>query len=249
MQLRHAFSLGFTGQLGYTWSHGLQLGGVYDPRNLNFGYSNSGIDNRHQFTADLLWMMPKLHNNLLERVVGGWNVGVKAFAFQRPFSVTNTSLTGQISANFSGTILADLLDPSALGKHCGSANVNTPCLTQSQFVYTSTSACNGATNGCLTAQSDYGNAPPNSFYGPGYFDIDTQVTKSIRLRERMNLQIGASAYNTLNHPNFGQPSGSVTSATLGTITGTVSPPVSIYGSGQGAIVSGRVLVLTAKFNF
>lgn len=253
LQLRHAFSLGFTGQLGYTWSHGLQLGGVYDPRNLNFGYSNSGLDNRHQITADLLWMMPKLPNNLLDRVAGGWTVGVKAFAFTgRPLSVTNSSIGGQIQANFSGTILADLLDPTALGKHCGSANVNTPCLTQSQFLYTTTSPCSATTpNGCLTAQSDYGNIPPNSFYGPGYFDVDTQVTKTIRIRERMNLQIGAAAYNTLNHPNFGLAStfGNVTSASLGKLTSTQSPPVSIYGSGQGAIVSGRVLVLTGKFNF
>ena len=250
VQLRHAFSYGFSGQLGYTWSHGLQLGGVYDPRNLNFGYSNSGLDNRHNFTADLLWMMPKLRNNLLDRVVGGWTLGAKAFAFSgRPFSVSNPSLGGQIYANFSGTILADMVDPSALGKKCGSGAVNPPCLTQSQFLYTSTSACNGATNGCLTAQSDFGNVPPNSFYGPGYFDIDTQVTKTVKIRERMNLQIGAGAYNTLNHPNFGQPSGSATSASIGKITGTVSAPVSIYGSGQGAIVSGRVLVLTGKFNF
>jgi hypothetical protein len=115
-----------------------------------------------------------------------------------------------------------MVDPSALGKKCGSGAVNPPCLTQSQFLYTSTSACNGATNGCLTAQSDFGNVPPNSFYGPGYFDIDTQVTKTVKIRERMNLQIGAGAYNTLNHPNFGQPSGSATSASIGKITGTVS---------------------------
>lgn len=127
VQLRHAFSYGFSGQLGYTWSHGLQLGGVYDPRNLNFGYSNSGLDNRHNFTADLLWMMPKLRNNLLDRVVGGWTLGAKAFAFSgRPFSVSNTSLGGQIYANFSGTILADMVDPSALGKKCGSGAVNPP---------------------------------------------------------------------------------------------------------------------------
>ncbi|HLK70224.1 MAG TPA: carboxypeptidase-like regulatory domain-containing protein [Bryobacteraceae bacterium] len=250
VQLRHAFSYGFSGQMGYTWSHGLQLGGVYDPRNLNFGYSNSGLDNRHNFTADLLWTMPKLRNNLLERVAGGWTVGVKAFAFTgRPFSVTNGQLGGQVNANFSGTILADLVDPTALGKHCGSGAWNTPCLTQSQFLYTTTAACNGATNGCLTAQGDYGNVPPNSFYGPGYFDIDTQVTKRVRITERANFEIGASAYNTLNHPNFGQPSGTATSASIGKITGTVSPPVSIYGSGQGAFVSGRVLVVTGKFNF
>jgi hypothetical protein len=242
VQLRHSMGFGFTGQLGYTWSHGLALTGVYDPHNLAFGYSNSSIDNRHQFTADLTWNMPRLHNNILEKTVGGWTVGAKFYAYSgRPFSVTNGQLGGQINANFSGTILADLVDPTALGKHCSSAAVTTPCLTQSQFVVTTTSN--------LTAQNNYGNIPPNSFYGPGYFDIDTQVTKGIRIRERARFEIGANAYNTLNHPNFGLPASTATSASLGSITSTVSPPVSIYGSGQGAIVSGRVLVITGKFSF
>ena len=242
VQLRHAMSHGFSGQLGWTWSHGLDLLGVYNPQNLAFGYSNSALDNRHDVTADLLWSMPRLHNSLLEHAVGGWVVGVKFYAYTgRPFSVTNGQLGGQISGTFSGTILADLLDPTALGIHCGSAAVNTPCLTQSQFAVTTASN--------LTAQKDWGNVPPSSFYGPGYFDIDTQVTKAIRFKERMSLQIGASAYNTLNHPNFGLPASTATTATLGTISSTQSPPVSIYGSGQGAIVSGRVLVLTGKFSF
>ncbi len=132
-------------------------------------------------------------------------------------------------------------DFSIVGKHCGRESLDVPCFTQSQFVVATTS------NPGL--QTDYGNIPPNSFYGPGYFDVDTQVTKSIRFRERYTFQIGANAYNTLNHANFGNPSGTVTSTALGTISGTVSPPVSIYGSGQGAIVSGRVLVVTGKFTF
>jgi hypothetical protein len=241
-QFRHAMSYGFMGQLGYTWSHGLQLLGIYDPHNLSLGYSNSSLDNRHNLAADLLWNMPRLKNSLLERAVGGWNVGTKIYAYSgRPFSVTNTQLGGQISGTFSGTILADLHDPTALGKHCSSAAVTTACLTQSQFAVTTSSN--------LTAQQDWGNIPPNSFYGPGYFDLDTQLTKSVRIREQMRFEIGTNVYNTLNHTNFANPSGTATSATLGTITGTQSAPVSIYGSGQGAIVSGRVLVLTGKLVF
>jgi len=242
LQLRHSMSYGFMGQIGYTWSHSLQLGTIYDPHNLSLGYSNSGLDNRHNLTADILWNMPRLKNSMLEQTVGGWNIGAKIYAYSgRPFSVTNTQLGGQIAATFSGTILADMLDPSVLGKHCSSAAVNTPCLTQSQFAVTSTSN--------LTTQKDWGNIPPNSFYGPGYFDLDTQLTKSVRIGERMRFEIGTNIYNTLNHTNFSTPSGSVTSATLGTISGTQSAPVSIYGSGQGAIVSGRVLVLTGKLTF
>jgi hypothetical protein len=83
--------------------------------------------------------MPRLHNNILEKAVGGWTVGLKLFAYTgRPFSVTNCQLGGQIAATFSGTILADLLDPTALGKHCTGAAWTTPCLTQSQFFVTTT---------------------------------------------------------------------------------------------------------------
>ena len=241
-QIRHSYSHGFVGQLGYTWSHGLQLGSVIDPRNLNFGYSNTGLDNRHQMTADLVWNMPRLKNRLLEKTIGGWTVGAKMYLYSgRPFSVTNNQVPGQIYANFGGTIYADVKDFSVVGKHCGREAVDVPCFTQSQFVVATTS------NPGL--QTDYGNTPPNGFYGPGYFDIDTQVTKTMSFRERLKVAIGASAYNTMNHPNFGNPSGTVTSTALGTISSTVSPPVSIYGSGQGAIVSGRVLVLTAKLTF
>jgi hypothetical protein len=259
VSLRHSLSHSFMGQIGYTWSHGLQLGytataaagGVYDPHNVDGAYTNTPLDNRHQLTADLVWNMPKLSNRVLERALGGWTVGAKFFAYTgRPFTVTNGQLPGQIGANFSGTMLADLLDSAAIYKNCTPSATLTPCLQQSQFVYTATTPCSATvTNGCQTAQTNYGNIPPNSFYGPGYFDIDTQVTKTIRIREKMNLQIGANAFNTLNHPNFGQPSGTATSANLGTISSTVSPPVSIYGSGQGAIVSGRVIVVTGKFNF
>jgi hypothetical protein len=242
VQLRHAMSRGFMGQIGYTWGHSLQFGTIYDPNNFRMGYGNSGLDTRHNLTADILWNMPRLKNSLLERAVGGWNVGAKVYGYSgRPFSVTNTQLGGQIAATFSGTILADLLDPTALQKHCTSAAVNTACITQSQFAVTSTSN--------LTAQKNWGNTPPNSFWAPGYFDLDTQLTKLIRIGEQMRLEIGTNVYNTLNHSNFSTPSGTVTSATLGTITGTVSEPVSIYGSGQSASNSARVLVVTGKLTF
>jgi hypothetical protein len=242
LQWRHALGLGFQGQIGYTWSHGLALSTIYDPNNVAFGYSNSGVDNRHDVTADLLWKMPKLPNHMLDRTVGGWTLGVKFYAYSgRPFSASNGQLGGQINANFSGTILADVTDPSITGIHCTAAAVNTPCIKQSQFVVTTTSN--------LTAQTNYGNVPPNSFYGPGYVNFDTDINKTIAFKERYRLQVGASAFNTFNHPNFSVPSGTVTGATVGLITSTVSEPVSIYGSGQGAIVSGRVLVLSAKFMF
>ncbi len=57
------------------------------------------------------------------------------------------------------------------------------------------------------------------------------------------------AYNVLNHANFANPSGSISSGSFGLITTTLGPPTSIYGTGQGASVSGRLVVLTGRFTF
>jgi len=241
VQLRHQMSYGFMGQIGYTWSHSLQLGSVYDPHNIALGYSHSGLDTRHNLTADILWNMPRLKNSLLERALGGWNIGAKVYAYSgRPFTVSNNQLGGQIAATFAGysssNILADLVDPSALGKHCTAAAASTPCLTQAQFASTAT-------------QKDFGNIPPNSFWGPGFFDLDTQIKKTIRIAEQVRFEIGTNVYNTLNHTNATVPLSNVAAGTLGTINNTVSEPVSIYGSGQSASNSARVLVLTGKLTF
>jgi hypothetical protein len=67
--------------------------------------------------------------------------------------------------------------------------------------------------------------------------------------ERAKFAIGAQTYNILNHPNFLNPSGSVTAGAFGKITSTATPPTSPYGSFQGSAVSGRVLVVTGKFTF
>ena len=61
--------------------------------------------------------------------------------------------------------------------------------------------------------------------------------------------LGIQAYNVLNHPNFANPSGSLSSGAFGTITNTLGPPTSIYGTGQGAAVSGRLAVLMGRLTF
>jgi hypothetical protein len=107
-----------------------------------------------------------------------------------------------------------------------------------------------STSGVATpVQMDFGGTGPGVFRGPGYFDIDTQLTKKFFIKEHYAFEIGGQFYNTLNHPNFGSPTASITSGSLGTTSATLAPPTSPYGSGQGAIVTGRVIVVTAKFSF
>jgi hypothetical protein len=239
LQIRHSWKWGFSGQIGWTWSHALGTIAIYNPYNINLGYGNEGYDTRHMVTGDLVWNSPRLSNHALNAVVGGWVVGTKMFIYSgSPFSVTNSSMAARVNSagGVGNTFLADVINPSVLGTHCTTANINTQCITAASFATTAT-------------QADFGNAAPDSFWGTGYFDIDTQITKAIPIKEKYKFELGMSFYNLLNHPNFASPSGSVTSAGLGLITATVGPPTSIYGSFEGASVSGRVAVLVGKFSF
>lgn len=138
------------------------------------------------------------------------------------------------SVSGSSTLLASAL--GAVNTNCGVSAVNTPCFTNSQFVAPET-------------ETSFGNLGRNAFRGPGYFDIDTSLYKNINLTEKLRFQLGASAYNLMNHPHFQNPGANIAGSGLGLITSTAIPPTSAYGAFQGSAVSGRVLVVTGRFQF
>jgi len=259
VQFRRSFTAGFQGQIAYTWSHALDElsnGGnleyyslfdsitILSSPSVHNNYGNADYDVRHSLQADFVWEMPfKFSNRAADRLLGGWTLSSKWFARTgSPFSVTDGQLLGRLSLaitanaqNGVGPLLAQVLNP-AVNLHCGSGAVNTPCFTAADF----------ATPG---TQTGFGNFARNAFYGPGYFDVDTSLYKKIAVTERIYFTLGASAYNLFNHPNFGNPGSNVSAAGLGTIVRTATPPTSAYGAFQGSAVSGRVLVLTGRFNF
>jgi len=67
----------------------------------------------------------------------------------------------------------------------------------------------------------------------------------------MALQLGANAYNVLNHPNFQNPVNATGDGpgTFGTILQTTAPPTTPYGAFAGALASARILQVMAKFTF
>jgi hypothetical protein len=253
IQYRHTFSYGLTGQIHYTWSHALGSAGTstsnsyYNPFNIASAYGNLNFDNRHQLAGDLVWTQPhKFENRMVNTLASGWTLGLKVYLYSgSPFTPTDSKIPSQInSAGGVLTPIADLLNSSQLSANCGRAAINAPCLTKADF------ATYSATSGVSAPiQTDWGNIAPDSFYGPGYFDIDAQLTRNFKIKEKATLTLGMMAYNVLNHANFANPSGTLSSGSFGEITATVGPPTSIYGSFQGASVSGRVGVITGRFTF
>ena len=109
------------------------------------------------------------------------------------------------------TPLADLLVASARNTSCNKSNsIGQPCLPKTDFATYPGSGVN------VPLQTDWGNISPNSFRGPGYFDLDGTLQRTFAIKEKMKLVFGIQAYNVLNHPNFANPSGTLTRAPLET---------------------------------
>ncbi|MBV9760717.1 MAG: TonB-dependent receptor [Acidobacteriaceae bacterium] len=258
VQFRRTFSHGFQGQVNYTWSHALDVisnGGANEPYAFCSGcafttmptptvagsYGNADYDIRHNLTADFVWDIPwKPSNRLLYNVLGNWTVSSKFYIRSgTPFSVYDGLLGGALSPNLTNPVFTVNMLASATGPlntSCGVSAVNTPCFNSSQFV-------------AAEAETAFGNLGRNAFRGPGYTDIDTSLFKNFNLTERLKFQFGASAFNVMNHPNFQNPNANISEGGLGTITATAVPPTSAYGAFQGSAVSGRVLVVTGRFQF
>ncbi len=253
VQFRRAFSYGFQGQINYSWSHALDTlsnGGsglayafcsgcaltTIPTPSIRNSYASADYDIRHSLLADFLWDEPwKPSNRLLYNVLGNWTLSSKFFVRSgTPFSVFDGALAGAVSPAITATMLASATGP--VNGSCGVSAVNTPCFSASNFVPS-------------LAETGFGNLGRNAFRGPGWFDIDTSLYKNINITERLRFQFGASAYNILNHPNFQNPNADLAGGGLGLISSTAIPPTSAYGSFQGSAVSGRVLVVTGRFQF
>ncbi len=253
--LRKEFSHSFAGHFNYTWSHALDdvsNGGVtgfiqdsvlsqLTPGSLSTNYGNADYDMRHIVTADFIYTPKfKVGNKFANDVVGGWQVGTKIlYHTGLPFSVIddNTAL-----GNFSDSLLATPTGKSVVASGgCGVAAVNTSCLNTNAFVDANASTFSAYTG--ISPQTR------NQFRGPGYFGLDMNLYRVFPITERMKFNLGMTAFNLLNHPNFANPDHGYGDTTYGMITSTVSSPSTPYGNGLGFDGSVRVVQLTGKLTF
>ena len=85
----------------------------------------------------------------------------------------------------------------------------------------------------VPAAGTFGNAPRNIARGPGAWQIDLGVARSISFSERARLEFRSEFFNVFNHPQYGLPQGTFGVPGFGSITQTVNTttPVSPVGSG------------------
>ena len=253
-------------QASFTWSHALDdisNGGflpfnfdtntsilsAQNPFNLRqYNYGNADYDVRKQANLSYVYHTPKLHG--LWDALLDWTVSGTLFTRSGlPFTAIDGASTGALGSYNYGPLLGlDLFANSNVGPlSCSNSaaftvsGTNNPCLTAAQF--SSPVVPGGA--------ASFGAQRRNQIYGPDYFDTDLTLMKDFRIPhwEGAELQIGAQAFNILNHPNFDQPISDVSNSQFGSIVRTVATPTSIFGSFLGADASPRALQIRAQLRF
>ena len=87
------------------------------------------------------------------------------------------------------------------------------------------------------APGTFGNAPRDLFAGPGTWQVDSGLAKTVLLGERTRLELRSEFYNVFNHPQLGQPQATFGQSGFGSIINTVNlntaivSPITPVGSG------------------
>jgi hypothetical protein len=171
--------------------------------------SSSDIDVRQTLMIDGVWQLPfgagqrLLSSGAASRIFGGWSLsGIAGAHTGRPINITVTRKAAALpDGNISGQ------RPNyVFGQSIYAANQSIPT------VWFNPAAFSTPANGT------WGNLGRYIGDGPGNCEIDTGLQKRFRVTEKVALSFRASAFNLLNNPQWGNPSGNSSSSNFGKIT-------------------------------
>jgi hypothetical protein len=260
--LTKRFSNSVSGHFSYTWGHNLDecsngclfadntVGSAgtqtqVNPLNLRTNnYGNADYDIRNNFSGDFV-INPTFHlsNPIANHIVNGWEFSGKVFwRSGLPFTVADSynSALGNTGGAIFGTPMGHGWGGLSCGRSAaGDPGVATPCIDSSKYL--------DASN--IPNFTEWSPATRNQLFGPHYFDVDMNLYRTFKIKERVNLKIGAQAFNAFNHPNFGQPDAILGDGTTGLISTMSATTTSPYGSFLNFDSSVRVVQLSGKITF
>jgi len=227
------FSGGFSTTTAYTFGKGMGFqtgddGGLSFYINQRRDYARNDFDRTQTFVQSIVYDLPfgkgkrLVASGVGAAVLGGWRVS--------SFLTLMTGLPLYFTANSTS-----LLAPG---------NTQTPDLVAAVKILHGVGTANAWFNTAsfaAPAASTFGNVGRNYLSGPGFFNLDAALSKSIRFTERYNLDLRMEVFGATNTPQF------FFAANGGTAAGTTLGSNS-FGHVTSA-TGGRQLQLGAKFNF
>jgi Carboxypeptidase regulatory-like domain len=214
-KLTRRMSNGLLVTTAYTFSHTLDnatsglggAGGILVGANgtplLNYQYGNSNTDQRHLFSASVIYELPfgrgksfgRDMPKALDYVAGGWQWNnVLVLSSGTPIDISGAPNT-------------------AYGQN-GRPDYHGGCRTGvSAFVWIQCAPS------AFTAPAGLvGTLAKNAFPGPGTQVWDTSLTKNLHVTERVNTELRVQLYNATNTPQFQNPDSKYTDGNFGQLT-------------------------------
>jgi hypothetical protein len=234
------FSGGFLMTTAFTYAKGMSYqtgddGAIVFYVNPRRNYARNDFDRTFTYVQTFIEQLPFgkgrkwLTGGPASYILGGWGVsGGLTLMSGTPFYITANGG----SLNLPGTTqTANQVAPVQI---LHGINTGNPWFSTSSF-----SQPTGVT---------FGTMGRNSLTGPGFFNLDLSLFKTVNFTERMKLELRAEAFNFTNTPKFANPAGSptvsMTSSTFGYVTSTIGS-----GSGVNGTGGGRALQLGVKLSF
>ncbi len=246
--------------MNYEWTKSMDLnslgsqGGLTlpDSNNPRENYGLSDFDVRQHYAATVVYQLPFKGNPLVSgyqlstiiqyqtgnpvNVVAGSSSFNGVTGLPRPTQVGPIVRSKQQLSGVANVTLFPSAGLGAGGTVCDVTNITSSC--SFEIVGTQSSA---TASTAPTVYTGLGLMHRNAITGPGFADVDLSGQKDTKLFEGLTFELRADAFDILNHPNFGQPSGNVQSSSFGQISGTR------FAVSDGG--SSRQLQISAKFIF
>ena len=203
-------------------------GGLAFYINQRRNYARNDFDRTQTFVQSIVYDLPFGHgkrfasSGIGAAVVGGWRIS--------SFLTVMSGLPLYFSASPGGLLAPgnsqtpQLIAPVKILHGIGPGN---PWFTTSSFA--------------AAAAATFGNVGRNYLTGPGFFNLDASLFKSIQFTERYNLELRLEAFGATNTPQFFFASNGGSAAGLTRSSSSFGQITSATG--------GRQLQLGAKFNF
>ena len=260
LEVNHRYKSGLTLNSAYTFARDFADNQGYAPT--SFAGENAGgrtmdaLDRAHEYgpvygvrknrwITSAIYELPVGHgrqfggnmNRFADFVIGGWQLS-NIFLWQSGPYLTPYFNTGDPSGTGSGVIgRAQAPDVN------GNGNLNNPTagdwFNTSAFVCPATpgwqpgTACLIGTPGNGAPIARFGNAGPGTVIGPGTVNLNSGLSKTFAVTERLRIRIEGSFTNVLNHVNLANPVLAIDNSSVGVITS--ARPADFGGSRTGQI--------------
>jgi len=184
----------------------------------------SEFDVRHRFTLSAVWDLPIFHSGGKANALGGWQLNtIIALQSGRPFDV-DCSLAWFQGCDFN-------MDGVQTDRPNRPANLRTSGFSNQDFVNGALSLSTFCPGGlvpfylgtpCVPVGTD-GDLGRNAFRGPSFKSVDLGLFKNTKVRENLNIQFRAEAFNLFNRVNLFNPIGDLGSPLFGKSVSAFAP--------------------------